>query len=287
MRLSHIMLTSLALGLTTLPAIAQDDAPPPPRGEGGAGGPPGGGRGGRGGGMPQASPEQLKAAYEAQAKYVSKTAGFSDEETEKVVMTYLDSRASQTKALDDMRAKLQDQMRQGGGGNQGAGGEGNGPDRRGAMQEEMQKAMVELNKTEKAKLQGALNGFLKPEQTAKVIDSLGSFDRQWDTITVAIDGLKLDADKQTQAMGISTEYSAALAKARDIEDQQARRDANSEARKKMNDEMKKILSEEQFTQFQRTAGGGGRGQGGPGGAGGGGGSRRPPAGGGNGGASGG
>lgn len=269
MRLSHVLITSLALGLASVPALAQGDAPPP-RSDGG--GPPGGGGagGGRGGGaragMPQLSPEQLKAAYEAQATCASKAAGLDADQTGKVVTAYQDARASQTKAMEEMRAKLREAAAAAG----AAGGEGGGGGARGQNAAEMQKATAEINKTEGEKLQAALNGFLKPEQTEKLMPTLGLFDRQWDQVTVAVVELKLDAGKQDQAMAITQEYATAVGKAREIEDMQARRDATSDARRKMNDEMKKILSEEEFGKFQR-ASGGGQGRGGAQGRGGGGG----------------
>jgi hypothetical protein len=152
------------------------------------------------------------------------------------------------------------------------------------MAEEMQKALTEINKTEREKLHKSLAEFLSAEQADKAIAPLGAFDRQWDTQTNALVDLKLDADKQDQAMGITLGYSNAVQKARENPDREAQREAMTEARRKMMDEMKAILDEESFTKFQRATGGGR-------GAGGGGGEgqprRRPPSGGGEGGAAGG
>ena len=262
MRLSHAVIASLALGLSSVPTLAQGEgAPPPPRGEGG--GQPRGGRAA----MPQFSPEQLKAAYEAQATHISKANSLSDADTTKVVEAYQSARASQSKALEELRAKIAEQRRAAGGG-EGAGGDtggggGRGAGGGGAMAEEMAKAMADINKTEKEKLVTALNGFLKPEQTEKVAGSLGNFDRTWDQVSVAIADLKLDPAKQDQAMGITQAYSAAVIKARENPDRAAQREANVEARRKMMDEMKAVLDEEAYGKFQRAVGGGtGRGPGG-------------------------
>lgn len=291
-RLTYALIASAAMGFAVAPTLAQQDSPPPSRGEGAPPGPPAGGqpRGGGRAGMPQLSPEQLKAVYEAQAKHVGKANSLNEEQTGKLVTAYQSARESQTKAIEEMRAKLQEQRRaagegggEGGGDAAGGGRRGGGAGAGGAMAEEMQKALADINKSEREKLHKSLAEFLSAEQTEKVIAPLGAFDRQWDQQTAAVVDLKLDADKQDQALGITQAYAAAVLKARENPDREALREATTEARRKMMDEMKAILDEEAFGKFQRATGGAGRGQGG--GAGGGEGQprRRPPSGGGEGG----
>ncbi len=293
MRLVPALLTSLALGLPGAAALAQDGAPPPPPAGQDGGGPPGapgagGGRPQRGGLMQQLSPEQQKTVWEMEAKHVSSNAGLNESETAQVVTTYEVTRENHNKAIAEIRAKAaESRARRGGGeggagegaaggaggagggtGAGGAGGEG-GRGAGAAMASEMQKAVAEATKTERASFETSLNAFLKPEQAAKVLEGLGNYDGQWDRLTWALAGLKLEGDTLTKAMNTPQTYTAAIIKARDITDPQARRTANTDARQKMQEEMKSILNEEQFGKFQQAAGpqaGGGRG--GPGGRGG-------------------
>ena len=289
MRRVPALLTSLVLVLPGATAVAQDSPPQPPPGQdGGPPGPGAGGRGQRGGGMGQLSPEQQKTVWEMEASHVSTGAGLSDVEIPQVIAAYQLTRENHNKALAEIRAKAAEARRgrgRGGEGGEGGAGGGEGGGAGGAggaggpppAQGEMQKAVTEATKHERTAFETALNGFLKPEQTAKVVEGLGNYDAQWDRLTLALSGLNLDAATLTKAMDSTQAYSGAVIKAREMTDRQAQREANTAARQKMQDEMKTILNEEQYGKFQAATSppGGGRagprggGEGGQGGQGGG------------------
>jgi len=186
--------------------------------------------------------------------------------TAKVVEAYSAARAGQQAAADklreDMRAKAEAAAEE-------AGEEGG----RGAMREvmaEMQKAITELNRTEREKLVAKLGESLDTEQTRKAAASLGTFSNQWDVMADMLAGFSLDADKLNKSMAATETYIIAVEHARGFgtDDPEAMRTAMQEARANLNDTVKPLLSEEQFGQFQRAAGGGRGGRGGPGGEGG-------------------
>jgi hypothetical protein len=309
MRLFPVLFASLALALSGVSALAQDEASPPQpggrqRGEGQDRGQPGRG-------MMQLTPEQSKAAWELQARHVSTQAGLNDSEASQVVLAYQTTRENHAKALAAVRAKAQEERRgragsgatgggggdgaagaaggagtgagagQGGAGGEGASGAGGsaGADARAQSREAQEKAMADAMAKERANFETALNGFLKPEQTAKVLEGLGNYDLAWDRPTWAVADLKLEADTQTKAMDITQAYASALVKAREGDDRQAQMATMREARQKMMDDMKAVLNEEQYGKFQKAmgpvggarAGGGAAGSGGRGGDGAGGG----------------
>lgn len=253
-RLSYALIASAAIGFAVAPVLAQQDSPPPGRGGAAAGGAP------RGNMPQQMSPEQLKAVYEAQVNHVGKAAGLGADQHSKLVTAYLAARDSQTKAVEAARTKIQEERRaaaaEGGEGGRGRGGAG--------AAEEMQRALEAVNTSEREKFQKSISEFLDADQTKKVIGSLGNFDRQWDQLTNAVVTLKLDGDKQDQAMTSTLVYTTTVLKARENTDREAQREATVEARRKMMDDMRALLTEEQFGQFQRATGGAGRGQGAPG-----------------------
>jgi len=292
MRSLNVFVSCLVVGSVGLAAVAQDapvrgnDGQPGQRGgqPGQRGGQPGqrgqpGGPGGPGGGMrggQQLSPEQAKAAWELQASTVAKRVGAKDDQVKSVVKAYIEARESHNAASEKMRRDMMEKAREAGGADPAAGGGGGA---RGAMGE-MQKAMEALNTAERAKLQKALAGILSVDQAAKANASLGTFNRQWDTMVDTIAGFKLESAKQTKALSAIEDFVVASTKARTLEDREASRDATQDARDTLQDTLDATLTEEQLAKFRGSMGGG-RGMGGPGGGGGQGG--RPNRGGGGGG----
>jgi hypothetical protein len=238
--------------------------------------------------MTPLSPEQQKTVWEMEARHVSAASGLSEVETTQVVAAYQLTRENHNKAIGEIRAKAAEARRNrnrggeggeageagsgaaggaggaagaGGAGGAGAGGEGG---RGGASAGgEMQRAVTEATRQERASFETALTAFLKPEQTTKVLEGLGNYDGQWDRQTWALSSLNLDAATLAKAMDSTQAYSTALIKAREITDPQARREANTTARQKMQDEMKSILNEEQYVKFQAASGPQGGGRAGP------------------------
>jgi hypothetical protein len=260
MRTWKLVACSLAIGCTGLSALAQDgkpkgagaDQPPPPRANDGAPRGQGGGRG------PALSPEATKAAWELQAKGVATRLALNDEQTKALVTAYMNARESHTAASDKMRQEMMDKMAAGGGNQDGA---------RGAGREAM-KAMQDMQKAEAEKFKAALGSALSPEQTEKVMGSLGSFNRQWDMFADRVAALKLDPAKQNEALNAVEDFMAAQTKARagmggENFDRDAMQKAMQDARQSFLDTMKKTLSPEQYTKFEESMPmGGGRQRGG-------------------------
>lgn len=212
------------------------------------------------GGFGQVPPERVEAAWALQAQGVAADLGLNEEQAEKLKAAYKSSRESQREAT---RAAMA-----GAGGGAGAG--------RGA---EVLNQLREINDKERAKLKAELAGFLDEAQAGKALASLGTYQRQWDRLVDATAALKLEEDKQQQALKAINDYvidvdkqqQAAIASG----DMQGLREAGREAREALDSAMGKVLSPEQLSQWQeattmqRGAPGGGPGGRAPGGGGGG------------------
>ncbi len=262
MRTWKMLACSLAIGCTGLTALAQDgkpkgagaDQPPPPRAEGAGQRGQGGGRG------MQLSPEASKAAWEMQAKGVATRLGLNEAQTKSLVTAYSAARESHTAASDKMRQEMMQKAME----NQGGDGQ------RGGMGREAMKAMQDLQKSESDKFKAALGSTLSAEQTDKVMASLGTFNRQWDTFVDRVAALKLDAAKQSEALNAVEDFMSEQAKARagmggENFDRDAMQKAVSDAREKFQAAMKKTLTPEQYTKFEESLPMGGRRGGGGGG----------------------
>src|SRR5262245_31439295 len=262
MQLCRLIVSSLAVGVISLSALAQDPppgpgAPPPGRGgqvPGGAGGP---------GGRQRLSPEKQKAAWEAEAKGVAKSLTLNDELTTKTVAAYSEARQSHSTAMEKLTRETMEKP-DAGGGDEGGGDRAS----RGA---DLRKGITDLNKAEREKLQTALAKFLNQEQTTKAIASLGTFNPRWDAMVDTLIGFKLEEAKNTEGLAAIQTFVEQVGKAGEMGPRGGSPDPD--ARKQLTDTMKKLLSEEQFGQFQRAAGGRaggapGAGRGGAGGAGG-------------------
>jgi len=276
MRFKQMWMTTMAFALAAVPVMAQDRPDGPPPGQGGAGGAGGGGRGGEGGrggmgggmggGMRSPlSPEKAQAAWKLQAESVGRKLELDAAKTTKVVEAYSAVRDSQQKASDKLREEMRAKAEEAAGNADDEGG-------RGGMREmmaEMQKAITELNRTEREKLVAKLAESLDTEQTRKAAASLGTFNNQWDVMVDMLAGFNLEADKLNTSLAATETYVIAAEHARGfgMDDPESMRTAMQEARANLNDAVKPHLTEEQFTQFQRAGGRGGRGRGGEGGGG--------------------
>lgn len=212
------------------------------------------GGGGQGGGM---SDEQRAATWTLEAQGVAKDLGLDEANTQKLVDAYKASRTSQRAATQSIER---------------------GP-------EGMAKTR-EANAAERAKLKTAVGAFLKAEEADKAVATLGTYSRFWDRYVSVIADLKLEPEKQQQALSAI----AANVAASDAEMQKAgqggdfsnMRTVMTAQREKLDADLGKILSEEQMKTWQEKSRMGGRGgQGGGGGRGegprGGGAAPAPPA----------
>lgn len=217
--------------------------PPPAEAPAPGNGPGGGPRAPRG--MTPLAPEKAKAAWELQATGVAKRLGLDAEKTTAVVKAYTSARESQGAGFDKLRQEAMDRARDGGG----------DPQNRGA---DMMQAMDELNTAERAKLEKALQATLTPEQTTKALASLGTFNRQWDTIVDNLASLGLEPAKQQAALEAVEQYMIDTAAARGGGDREAMRAAVQEARAKVLAALKPVLSDDQYAKFEATLAPGGR-----------------------------
>ena len=118
---------------------------------------------------------------------------------------------------------------------------------------------------EKAK--AAWGAQVAADKAASAVAVLGTFNRQYDVMTDALVGLKLEAGKQQQAMEVVERFVAAQEKARPAAggegDREGAREAMTAARNSMREEMAKVLSADEMKKFEETLPGArGRGQGG-------------------------
>ncbi|MEK6702556.1 MAG: hypothetical protein AABZ53_09850 [Planctomycetota bacterium] len=276
MKKLNVLLVCVALGSFGLNAYAQDAGKPAAPADGQPGQP--GGRGGRGvGGGAALTGEKATAAWTAQATGVAKHLNLNEAQTKELVKAYTEARESyntaSTKAREEAMKKMQEERAKnkddaapdagGGRGNRGGGAE-------------MAKAMEELNKAERAKFEKAIPS-ISGDQRTKIMASLGTLNnRQWDTMTDNLLGLKLEAAKQQTAADAIEEFVITQAKLRPAGgpaapgevDQAARDKMRTEmeaARKKLTDTLKTVMTEEQAKKFEGGQGGGRGGAGGPGG----------------------
>ncbi|MCA3004505.1 MAG: hypothetical protein LW650_08480 [Planctomycetaceae bacterium] len=275
MRTVKMLVGMMAVGCMALPLMAQPGGGGGGGGEGGKNGQPGGERprrerapGGPGGeGRPggQMSPEKAKAAWGAQAAAVAARLGLNEGEGKALAEAYVAARESHGKAAEEARRGMMERNREGGGGGGGPGG-GDREQMRERAQEGL-RAMAELNKKEQEKFAKALEGKVAADKAASAVAVLGTFNRQYDVMTDALVGLKLEAGKQQQAMEVVERFVAAQEKARPAAggegDREGAREAMTAARNSMREEMAKVLSADEMKKFEETLPGArGRGQGG-------------------------
>lgn len=179
------------------------------------------------------SAEAAATAWELQAKAVAAQMKLNDEKTAKLVDAYKAARASHQKARDE---KL---------------GEG------GPRSREAYEAMRAVTEAERAKFETALKAFLTPEETQKAMATLGSFSRRFDQLVVVLEGMKLDKEKQAQAMDVLLAYVAEtgtmMTQAGPDADREALRAKMQAAQEKMNAEMAKVLTEEQMAKWREAS----------------------------------
>ncbi len=250
MRIVMYSVVFLVAGCLGSSAIAQEkpagqpDAKPGQPGGGGAGGGGGAPRGRGGGGMlPPLAPEKAKAAWEAQAKHVASGLGLDAPKTAALSKAYAEARTSHTEAGEKLRTEAMKTVQ-----------DGARPD-----VAAMQKKLDELNASEREKLQKAIAATVTAEQATKAMATLGTFSRQWDVMTDAMIGFKLETAKEAGAYKAMDDFVIASEKLRTSDDREARRTGMTEARKKLGEAMKAVLSEEQFKKFETLLPGGGRG----------------------------
>ena len=202
----------------------------------------------RGRGGPRLSAEESAKVWALQSSSVAKEFGVAKRKAAKVAEAYAASRTSYQSGMQELRES----------------GDGGGGRFR---------AFRELGDEERGKFEEALKGTLKGEQLAKVMGSLGTFDRSWDRYANVLAEFELEAAKLQKAMSLTIAYVSGVYKARqDSQDREAWREIYTEHREKLNAGMAKILSEEDQAKWTEATARRGRGGGGgrrPGGGGGG------------------
>lgn len=172
-----------------------------------------------------------------EAGTVAKSLELSAEQTTKLKDAYKAARESQRKAIESAATQQQGGRRD-------------------------FRKMMEVNQAEKAKLETAMNAFLKPEQTAKALATLGTFSRRWDPMVAELDGMKLEAKASDAAMKLVADYVAESEKARQAgmtTRDEGMRDQLAKLKDKLDADLAKILSAEQLAKWKEaTAARGGR-----------------------------
>lgn len=191
------------------------------------------------------SPAERQKLWAAEATSVAQIMGLPADQTQKLVDEYKAARESHGTA---MRAQME------------KGGRGEGA----------RAAMMETTKTERAKLETALKGFLKPEQTTQALASLGTFNRRWDSMAGAIESMGLDPKVKGEVEKLVVQYVseswAAMEKAVTAGNMESMRDTFRQNRDKLDAAVAKLMTPEQAAQWKEKTsfqgGRGGRGEGG-------------------------
>ncbi len=192
------------------------------------------------GGPGAQSPADRQKIWAAEASSVAQIMGLPADQTKKLVDAYTAARDSQGAALRAQREKS------GGGG------------------EDARAAMMETIKAERTKLDTALKAFLKPEQAAQALASLGTFNRRWDGIAGALETLGLDPKVKLEVQKLVVQYvvdlGAAQEKAIAAGNMESMRELSRQSKEKLDAAVTKLVTPDQATQWTaKTASMGGRG----------------------------
>ncbi len=238
----------MAIGILSAAALAQ----PPSAPKDGPASPPMKGEDGarrirpEGTGLPAPlSPEAQSAAWNLQALGVAHHLGLKDEQGKALAKAYADARVSYGTAMKKVEQDIVSKL--------------SGAGEKGQIGAEVRKAMADAESGERAKFEKSLTGIVSGDQLAKVMGSLGTFNRQWDAIAHAIADLKLDAAKQQSALDIVEEYVSAAGKVNAGEgDPQANREVKEKARQTAMDALRKVLNDEEYKKVEASMRAGGR-----------------------------
>ncbi len=242
MRASTVALSCVILSFATL-ATAQD-AP----------------RRGPGEGRPPANqpeqraipPERARAAWDAQVKTATADMNLEAEKLKALTTAYADQRKAHADAVEQLRRELRERASE-------ADGEGRG---REAMAE-MQEAIQKLNTDHRANLRKAFAEDLTSGQTDRALESLGTFNMQWDRMVDSLNQFKLDDAKGAKANLAVKDYVVAINKIRESGNRETAREDMQAARTKLTAALKDQLNDEQLAEFERLLAPGRRMEGGP------------------------
>lgn len=178
---------------------------------------------------PQLDPEKAQAAWTLAARGVARDLKLTKQVTSKIIDAYKAARESYQKAMQGLSG--------GGGGFQ---------------------AFRDLAEKERGKLETALKGFLSDKQAAEAIESLGTFNGEWDRFLDVIAGFKLDDKKLFTALALVRTYVVDYDKARrsamGSQDRQSMRTARATHKAALDGGLSKILTPSQLiTWNQATA----------------------------------
>lgn len=200
---------------------------------------------GRGRGGPRISPEDAAKAWNVQATSVAKSLALEEADTNKLVEVYEAARKSQGEAMREAMG----------------GGPGGDP-------MERFQTMRELNAKHAEGLKTSLTEAIGDESASKAVETLASFDRQSDGMTVALAAMGLEDAKLSDAMAHIATYASGLSKATEEAvasmSMETMRTARQELKTALDDGLAKILSEEQLAAWKEKTtfrGRGGRGGG--------------------------
>lgn len=232
---------------------------------------------------PEMTEEQRTEAWKSQALGVAVGLNLSEEQTKSLTDTYVETRKEHddalAKVMEEMRAEFRQrrenaeneqsdeagddddddddvddarQRRRGGRfGGEGRGFRGN---------PEVRERLTEIQQKYTDSLQQHLNESLTEEQAKKAFTSLGTFDRQWDTMAHAVNTLGLELEPRLAVLWTVEEYVMASNKLRsemmNVE-REERREIMQEMRDirtGMNEKLGELLTEAQLEKYNEIAG---------------------------------
>lgn len=188
------------------------------------------------------TPEQMRAAWELQARFVAGELKLDGKQTAALAKAYSEARQAHIDELEKLRVDRPQPRPE----------DGDQPVRQ--RMRDLQERIEALTREHRTKLQAALKGTLNEEQLARAVTSLGTFNRAWDLLTHTVASFNLQPGQQTEAMRAIEQFVIAQDKARAETDPEKRRADMQEHRRRLVEAMRQILTEEQFGQFQAAFG---------------------------------
>lgn len=237
MRTSKVALSCVIVSIIGSTAIAQDA--PRRGGGGGEGRPPAAGQPGQMG-QPALPAERAKAAWEAQVVAATSDMRLEADALKTVSAAYAEARTAHNEAVEALRREMRQRASE-------ADGEGRGREAMAEMQERTRK----ITEEHRVSLRKKLAEILTSGQTDRALESLGTFNAQWDRMVDQLLRFNLDAGPSTRAQGAVKDYVVAVSKIRDSGDRESAREEMQAARTKLSAALREVLSDEQFAEFER------------------------------------
>jgi len=183
---------------------------------------------GSGGGRWGLDPEKQDAVWTLQSKSVAKDLALEGETADKLLAAYKGARQRITETVQSSFS-----------------------DSDGDWRARFEK-MNEIRKAEREKFGEEIKGFLKEEQAAKALETLGAFGRYWDTMTDSLSGIVTEEETLLKGTLMIGSHLAKMESSSGGEEvsREERRERFQKSREELNEALSKILSEEQLAKWK-------------------------------------